>query len=441
MFPNLNKTIRFPFYYGWIIVVVVALAGFTQSAGTFPVLGVLLNPITAEFGWSRTVFTGATTVGTIVGAVASLFVGRIIDRSGGRWLLTGALFFLGGSFVLMAWITTAWQFYALTILSRTLTMGVVALALQVIIPKWFIAKRGRAVAIGGLGMMAGGTITPLYVQFVVDVADWRIAFATAGLVIWLVSLLPVALFLRRQPEDLGLLPDGITSESTQEQLHSNNESSQQANRDISYTLKEVLRFRSFYFLLTGFALLFLVGPGMILHLIPYLTDRGIEARQAVWILVVWSGSGGIGALITGFLVERAGARRSLVVGYVLMAIGFGVLLTVNNLLLGLLWGVFMGVVGGGVFSTLYQVIFADYYGRESLGTVRSAVWPIQMLTNAAGPLTAAVAYDAFGTYVPVFATFALLMIVSALFAFAARPPGIQNAVLLEDHPSIPVAHP
>ena len=101
----------------------------------------------------------------------------------------------------------------------------------------------------------------------------------------------------------------------------------------------------------------------------------------------------------------------------------------------------MGLVGGGVFSTLYQVIFADYYGRESLGTVRSAVWPIQMLTNAAGPLTAAVAYDAFGTYVPVFATFALLMTVSALFAFAARPPDSRNPVSLEDRPSIPVAHP
>lgn len=421
------KRTQFPFYYGWVVVIVVALAGFTQSAGTFPVLGVLLDPITTEFGWSHTVFTGATTAGTIVGAVASLFVGRVIDRVGGRWLLTAALFVLGSAFFLMAFINAVWQFYALQIIGRTLTMGVIALALQVIIPKWFVSKRGRAVAIGGMGIMLGNTITPLYVQLAVDVADWRVASAVAGIVIWVVSLLPIAVFLRRQPEDMGLLPDGVSPEKLEQLRASNKEHT--VVQEVSYGLRQVLRFPSFYFLAAAFALLFLVGPGMILHMMPYLTGQGIPANQAVWVVATWSASGGIGAFGAGLVADRMGAQRGLIVAFLLMAIAFGVLLLVDNLFLGLLWGVFMGLVGGGAFNTLYQVIFADYYGRESLGTIRSAVWPVQMMTNSAGPLSAAVAFDIFGTYFPVFSTFGLLMVGSAIFISLAKPPQRREAGL------------
>jgi sugar phosphate permease len=197
------------FYYGWVIVATVGLASFSQAAGFFPVLGVLLKPMTAEFGWSRTVFTAATTLGTLAGALAALFVGGIVDRVGGRWLLTAALFLLGLTYVLMAFMQDLWQFYALQIFGRMLTMGVISLALRVIIPKWFIARRGPAVAIAGMGGMLGNTLTPLYVQAVVGMADWRTATFVAGAAIWAVSVIPVALFLRRQPEDMGLLPDGV----------------------------------------------------------------------------------------------------------------------------------------------------------------------------------------------------------------------------------------
>ena len=68
------------FFYGWVIVIVVGLAGFTQSAGTFPVWGVLLKPMTEDFGWSRSVFTASTSIGTIVAGVISIGVGPLIDR-------------------------------------------------------------------------------------------------------------------------------------------------------------------------------------------------------------------------------------------------------------------------------------------------------------------------------------------------------------------------
>ena len=135
------------FYYGWVIVVVVALAGFTQSAETYPVLGVFLKPMTDEFGWSRSVFAGAMSIGTILGGFLALGIGPLVDRYGPRWILTFAFIILGATLALLGGITTLWQYYALQIIGRVMTMGVIAMAMQVIIPKWFVAKRGRTVAL------------------------------------------------------------------------------------------------------------------------------------------------------------------------------------------------------------------------------------------------------------------------------------------------------
>ena len=206
---NKNQDIRKPrFYYGWVIVFIVALASFTQSAETFPVLGVFLKPITEDFGWSRSVFTGSMTIGTLLGGVIALGVGPLIDRFGPRWTLVLGFLFLGASLLLMAWINSLWQFYSLQIVGRMMSMGVIALATQVIIPKWFITKRGRAVALGQLGGRLGNAVTPLYVQYLVARGSWRVATAVCGIVVWSISLLPSALFLRRRPEDMGLKPDG-----------------------------------------------------------------------------------------------------------------------------------------------------------------------------------------------------------------------------------------
>ena len=209
----MNSTQTKPrFYYGWVIVAVIALAGFSQTAETFPVLGVFLKPITEEFGWSRTVFSGAMSIGTVIGGFLALGIGPLIDRFGARWTLVIAFVILGGTLILLAGIQTLWQFYALQILGRMMSHGVIALAIFVVVPKWFHEKRGRAMALSQMGHRIGNTVTPLYVQILVNVASWRLAAAVTGLVMWVVSLLPVAAFLRRSPEDMGLLPDGATKE-------------------------------------------------------------------------------------------------------------------------------------------------------------------------------------------------------------------------------------
>lgn len=297
-------------------------------------------------------------------------------------------------------------------------MGVIALATQVIIPKWFITKRGRAVALGQLGGRLGNAVTPLYVQYLVARGSWRVATAVCGIVVWSISLLPSALFLRRRPEDMGLKPDGVPLST--EFLASEKEP-ETFNSEISFSVREAIRFSSFYLLVTAIALSSFSTPALHLHMIPYMTDRGISDAAAVSVVALSSVSGALGSLTFGLLAERYTARLMMVLGFALLSSSFILLLFVNSTILALIWGIHLGIAQGGSF-TLQQVIFADYYGRDSLGAIRGIVWPIQMIFNSIGPLAAALAYDTTGDYRLIFFVFAILAIVSSAFLFLARPP-------------------
>ena len=413
-------------YYGWVIVAVISLASFAQSAEGMPVLGVFLKPITVEFGWSRSLFTGALTLGTLLGGVLAIGIGPMIDRYGGRWILTIAIIIVGSTLILTSRINALWQFYLLQTMARMVSVGVVMLFLQIAIPKWFIAKRGRAVAIGQVGLTLGNVVTPLYVQLLIRVADWRAAAATAGVVMLVLSILPTAIFLRRRPEDMGLLPDGASPESDVKRQHeSSNAAPERPRSEVSLSVRQVVRLHSFYLLVLSFTIVMIVAPGMFLHLIPYLTDRDLSPGIAVTVMAVVAGSAALGSIGFGLLAERYSTRLLLSMDLVLMAGGYLFLLAADSPTLALLWGLYMGLVQGGIF-TMQQVILADYYGRESLGAVRGIVWPVQATANAFGPLASALAYDINGSYSLIFGVFGFLGLLSSLCVFLARPPALEG---------------
>ena len=418
---NVPRIRRPRFYYGWWIVFVVVVAGVVQSTQGHPALGVFLKPITEHFDWSRGAYTSGMTVGTMLGGFIAIFIGPLVDRHGGRWILTTAAFVVGGTVILTAFVTSFWQFFVLQIIARTVNMGIVVLVMQVVISKWFVRRRGRAVAIGGLGGLIGNAGTPLFVQFFIGRVGWRAAAVILGSTVWAVMLPPIWFFLRRSPEDMGLLPDGDREGSEQVARRNEGRSTPPARVETSMTVQQVLRHRSLYLLITAFTLSSLVGSSLNLHAIPYLSDRGLSAGVAVSVMAVLSSSGAAGALLMGFAVERYPARFVLSAAFVLGAISYMVLLNVNGLIVAFLWAGYAGVVRGGA-GILTQIIYADYYGRESLGSIRGLTSPTQMGANSLGPLAAALAFDLRGDYVFIFALYGVLMVAASFIIFLARPP-------------------
>ena len=399
----------------------VALAHVVQSTQGHPALGVFMKPITEDFGWSRGAYTSGMTIGSMLGGFIAIFIGPLVDRHGGRWILTAAAFVVGGTVILTAFVTSFWQFFVLQIIARTVNMGIVVLVMQVVISKWFVRRRGRAVAFGGLGGMIGNAGSPLFVQFFIGRVGWRTAAVILGSTVWAVLLPPIWFFLRRSPEDMGLLPDGDTEGSEHVARSSEGRSTPPARVETSLTVRQVLRHRSIYLLITAFTLTSLVGSSLNLHAIPYLSDRGLSAGLSVSVMAVLSSSGAAGALLMGFVVERYPVRFVLSAAFVLGAISYIILLNVNGLMVAFLWAGYAGVVRGGG-GILTQIIYADYYGRGSLGSIRGLTSPTQMAANSLGPLAAALAFDLRGDYFFIFALYGILMVAASFIIFLARPP-------------------
>ena len=406
---------------------VMALAGLVQSSQGHPALGVFMKPITEHFGWSRGAYTSGMTIGTMLGGFIAVFIGPLVDRHGGRRILTAAAIVVTGSVILTSFVTAFWQFLALQIIARTVNMGIVVLVMQVTIPKWFVRKRGRAVAFASVGNMIGNAGTPLFVQFFVSTFGWRTAAFVLGTSVMAVTLLPIWFILRRSPEDMGLHTDG-DSEGPEELARSNGTTSARPARvEVSMTVRQVLRHPSLYLLMTAFTLSMLVGSSINLHTIPYLSDRGLSADLAVIVMAVFSSGGAIGALIMGFVVERYPARQVLSASFLLGALSYIILLNVHGPTIAFLWAGYSGVIRGGM-GTLSQVIFADYYGRGSLGAIRGLTSPAQMGANSLGPLAAALAFDIRGDYFTIFALYGVLMVAASLSIFLARPPASPTPV-------------
>ena len=295
--------------------------------------------------------------------------------------------------------------------------GVINLTCQTVVSKWFVKLRGRAIAIANAGQRVGTGIIPYTTQMIIGTAGWRTAASSIGIIAWVLTLIPAALWLRRSPEDLGLLPDGQESPGKGENENSIRVESQQ----LSYTLAEARRTRTFYLLGTAFTLSSFIGTGINFNLTPYLTDKGFAATDAVTILMVWSFSGIAGSLTAGILAEKLKNQFLSIGFYIGVASGIAILLTVRDMPTGIIFAVIHGSFFGAALI-MQHIMLANYFGSAWIATIRGVLVPWQLLGNALGPLAATLVFDTTGSYEAILFTYLLLHIIICIAIFNAPRP-------------------
>lgn len=415
-------------YYGWVIVWITIASAIASAVNVNPTIGVFVKPLTEEFGWSRSVIAGAVAIGTILGGMLALVVGPIIDKFGARWVLFVGFLLMGGLLILLSGIWSLWQFYAIIIMTRLLLQGIINLTNQTVLAKWFVRKRGRALAYGNLGQRFGQGAVPFAVQMIITTASWRVAAATMGIFAWVLTLVPVLLWMRRRPEDLGLRPDG---DPDPEQVGSQRAVAQKTHAvEVHFTLHEALRTKTFYLLLATFCLTSFVNTGVNFNLVPYLSDQGLTDSQAVTVLLVWSFTGIPAALFSGLLSERISVQWVIVGFQVGMVGGTLLLLTVGSLWIGMIFAFVHGASFAGSLLA-QQVIMADYYGSANLGALRGVILPWQMASNALGPLAATLVFDFRGSYTVILWVYVAIQLLVLLILLRSNPPKLRRTA--SDH--------
>lgn len=419
MHPPKNKETRI--FYGWTIVAVAFLIGITQAGVFQNVLSIFLKPMATEFGWNRSMITGSIAVGSLAGGVLSPFIGPCLDKYGPRKLAFWGITILSGGLIALSRLTEIWQLYLFFGTGRMIASGLLALVITVSVSNWFVEKRGRAMGISQLGSRIGIAFLPLLVQLIINTYGWRTAWLVLGLIVFFLSALPALVFLKRRPEDIGLLPDGINP-GTEADTDRTASSVSTLEDEPVWGRKAVFKTRAFWQLLAAMCIIYFVGAGANFHLFPFMTDQGLSSETAVLVITVLSTSSAFGGVFFGFMAERISVKN--LMGGILIINGllfFSVFWMVENHILIFTFALVYGLIRGGVLPTIF-LVWSEFYGRRSSGTVLGLGSPFRLTANAAGPVFAAVCFDLFHNYWIPFSLFSILLIIAGIISLISKPP-------------------
>lgn len=407
-------------FYGYWLIGAAFVAQLISVGSQNYVIGAFLKPMTDDLSWTRSEFTISRTLGQFVMAFTGFFIGAYVDRHGGRRLMLIGIAVLSSSLFMLSFTQSLWQWIVLNGLVLTAGAALIGnLVVNVTLSKWFVEKRGRAIALASMGVsFAGIALTP-GMTLVIDEwgwrAGWRVMAALAA-----VCIVPAALMMRRAPEDYGLHPDGKSNA----QIAAGQGQKASVDFATSMTRRQALRAWQFYLLVLAFGMFGVTIGVMLLQTIPLMTDAGYSRATASLMLTVASVPALVSKPFWGMLIDRWDAKKlasvgAFITGSSLVVIAFAVRGTVDPMVY---FGFFLLGCGWGGMIPLQEVIWASFFGRRYLGAVRSAGLPFSLVLGAGAPLLVSMYFDQVGNYHGAILTVAGLNIASAFLLLLLKQP-------------------
>jgi MFS family permease len=287
------------------------------------------------------------------------------------------------------------------------------------VARWFVRRRGRALAVSTMGLSTAGIVIPLPVALLIAALGWRGAWlALAGVILVLGTA--AAAVMRRRPEDHGLSPDGAATPRPGGAAAS-------AATEVSFSARAAARTPAFWLLVVSTNLAGLGFFGVNLHLFSYVTDGGLSAAVAAAMITYLYTLHTVAKPLWGVIAERVHVRYCIAACYAGGALGVLILLLAPASVAGLAaFGTVYGLTRGAQ-SFVTSLAWADYFGRQAQGAIRGLASPFRHLSAAAGPVVGGVLYDLTGDYRLAFAIFATAFLAGAAVALAAKPPRLSAA--------------
>lgn len=412
------------FFYGWTIVAVGFLAHIASAFSISSTLSVFLKPLATDLGVSRGVFSLIRSGEVLIGAVAAPIIGPLIDRHGGKWLMAVGGVIAGTGFVLLGQARDFWQFLMvrwLLVSPGDSLMG--GMVVNVSISRWFVRMRGRALALAGMGHGLAKVAMPMCAASLIFYVGWRGTWVVFGLLTLALVVGPAWLFMRRRPEDMGLLPDGgardesgTTERAARAAAHRHG-----ASADVEWSRREALRTAAFWLIVFTFGVAHVGVSGLNLHVFSFVSDQGHPAMVAALVMSTIAFMQFSTPIGWGLLAERVSIARLIMAKFLLQAAGILLALSSPGLL-ALYAGFFLYGIGMGGTSVLAEMIWATYFGRVSLGKIRGMGTLLTHAFSAGGPPFFGFLFDATQSYRLSFSIFIALLFASAVLSLFLRPP-------------------
>jgi len=413
-------------YYGWWIVAAAVLLQFVFLSVSASTVSVFLRPVVEELGWQVWQFTLGSSLALLAGALSGVVIGGVIDRHGARLAVLGGALVAALCLYGLGRQSSLWLFWSLHVCAGLIGWTLFGpLVVNTAVNKWFVRRRGWALAIGSSGISLGGLIAPFAMTLAVDSWGWRNGYLLQALFV-LGIVVPVAFLMRRRPEDAGLQPDGDTIESRP------GDGRPGAEEPPSMTTRQALRTSGFWLLLAGYGMNQAALSSVLAHAVPFATDASFSRTAASLALAV----NGLGNLLSkalwGYCLQRFPPRRLAVAAFTLGASGVALMLlsaslggaaSAGSLAPFLLFaGFFCYGFGFGGTIPISEYLWAGYFGRAHIGAIRGISQPLTIVGPTVGPVLVGVGYDLMGSYTAAFAAIIAVYLVGALLVAISRAP-------------------
>jgi MFS family permease len=375
-------------------------------------------------GWNKTQLSGAAALQQMESAIIGPLLGWIMDRFGPQGLIRIGVVMFGLGFMLLSLVETLLQFYGAFIVIALGSSMCGFFPINVALINWFERWRARALSALSLGLAVGGIFVPL-VGWSLVTFGWRATAFGSGVFAIAVGL-PLAMVIRRRPEDYGETVDGVSKPVDQESASRDDPGSN--TRD--FTAREALRTPAFWLLSLGHGFALLVVGAVNVHAIAHMKESLAYTVSGAALVITLVTLFQIGGVMIGWVIGDRYEKRLIAAACMLMH-SLGLLsLTYAGNAAGTAasttrWVIAFAALHGvawGLRGPFMHAIRADYFGRSAIGMILGLSFMIIVIGQIGGPMIAGLLADMTGNYRTGFTVLALLAGVGSMFFVLAKRP-------------------
>ncbi len=343
------------------------LLTFLSSFGQTFFISIFAGEIRSEFGLSHGEWGGIYSLGTTTSAIVMIWAGALTDRFRVRGLGALILLALAGACIAMASVKAAWALVFVIFALRFTGQGMTSHIAVVAMARWFVATRGRALAIATLGFSVGEALLPVLFVALMAFVDWRVLWIIAA-IIALAGIPVLSLLLR--------------NERTPQSMAHENPSLGMFGRH--WTRNQTLRHPLFWFMVPALLGPSAFGTALFFHQVHYAEIKGWEHVQLVSLFPLYTLFGIGSRLISGWALDRFGTPRLMPffqLPMVLAFVAFGMTTSISGALIGF----FFMALTTGANSTLPNAFWAEFYGTQNIGSIKAMAAAVMVFGSAIGP--------------------------------------------------------
>lgn len=344
-----------------------ALLSFLSSFGQTFFISVFGGEIREAFNLSNGDWGLIYMLGTGASAVAMLFAGGLADKFRVRSLGIAVVILLALSCLAMAFNPWAVALPVVIFAIRFSGQGMATHVATVAIVRWFVATRGRALAITTMGFMFAEALLPLTFVWLKGFFHWQHLWI--GCALFCLLMIPVLLRFLRLERD----PQSAASQSSSLGMGAKH-----------WTRHDVLRHPLFWAMVPALMAFPALSTAFWFHQVHYAELKGWSHIALVAVFPLGTLTFGASTILYGWAIDRVGAARLLPFYLLPLTVAF----TLHSFAPNIAWTaagvVMMGLAGGGQ-GTLLNACWAEFYGTKNLGSIKSAVMAVMVLGSALGP--------------------------------------------------------